>query len=53
MSQISITLPDGNIRQYAAGITGMDIAKDISTSLAKKAISCSINGIHSDLSQII
>ena len=53
MSQISITLPDGNIRQYAAGITGMDIAKDISTSLAKKAISCSINGNHSDLSQII
>jgi len=53
MSQISITLPDGNVRKYAAGITGMDIAKDISTSLAKKAISCSINGNHCDLSQVI
>jgi len=53
MSNITITLPDGNSRNYPTGTTGMDIAKDISSSLAKKAISCSINGKHSDLSREI
>ena len=53
MSNITITLPDGNSRNYPTGTTGMDIAKDISSSLAKKAISCSINGEHSDLSREI
>ncbi|GHA46251.1 threonine--tRNA ligase [Amylibacter ulvae] len=53
MSEISITLPDGNSRNYPAGVTGMDVAKDISTSLAKKAISCSVNGEHRDLSRVI
>ncbi|GLQ34948.1 threonine--tRNA ligase [Amylibacter marinus] len=53
MSEITITLPDGNSRKYAAGVTGMDVAKDISTSLAKKAISCSVNGEHRDLSREI
>ncbi len=53
MSDISITLPDGNSRSYPAGTTGMDVAKDISSSLAKKAISCSVNGEHRDLSRVI
>ncbi|MGY9052342.1 MAG: threonine--tRNA ligase [Rhodobacterales bacterium] len=53
MSNITITLPGGNSRNYPTGTTGMDIAKDISSSLAKKAISCSINGEHSDLSREI
>ncbi len=50
MADISLTLPDGNARKYPAGVTGMDVAADISKSLAKSAISCSINGKHSDLS---
>ncbi len=53
MSDITLTLPDGNQRNYPAGTTGMDVAKDISTSLAKKAISCSVNGEHRDLSREI
>jgi len=53
MSDITITLPDGNSRSYPAGTTGMDVAKDISTSLAKKAISCTVNGQHRDLSRVI
>ena len=53
MSDITLTLPDGNKRSYPAGTTGMDVAKDISTSLAKKAISCSVNGEHRDLSREI
>jgi len=50
MADITLTLPDGNSRQYPAGITGAEIAADISKSLAKAAISCAIDGKHSDLS---
>jgi len=53
MADITLTLPDGNQRSYAAGITGLEVAKDISTSLGKKAISCSVNGEHRDLSRTI
>ena len=49
MSQITLTLPDGNQRQYPAGITPGEIATDISSSLAKKAISSTVNGSHWDL----
>ncbi|MEM9211843.1 MAG: threonine--tRNA ligase [Pseudomonadota bacterium] len=51
MADITLTLPDGAQRSYEAGTTGLEVAKKISTSLAKKAISCSINGVHSDLSK--
>ena len=49
MSQISLTFPDGNKRDYAAGITAAEVALDISTSLGKKAISATVNGAHFDL----
>ena len=49
MAQISLTFPDGNSRQYDAGITAADVASDISTSLRKKAISATVNGAHWDL----
>jgi len=49
MSQISLTFPDGNKRDYAAGITAAEVASDISTSLGKKAISATVNGAHFDL----
>ena len=49
MSQISLTFPDGNKRDYAAGVTGAEVAASISTSLAKKAISATVNGAHYDL----
>ena len=49
MAQISLTLPDGNARSYDAGVTAADVAADISTSLAKKAISATVNGEHYDL----
>ncbi len=47
---IEVTLPDGAVRSYEAGITGMDIAADISKSLAKAALAIYINGQLSDLS---
>ena len=49
MAQITLTLPDGNARQYDANITAGDVANDISKSLGKKAISATVNGAHVDL----
>ncbi|MFT6674425.1 MAG: threonyl-tRNA synthetase [Sulfitobacter sp.] len=49
MAQISLTLPDGNVRHYDAGITPGAVAADISKSLGKKAISATVNGAHFDL----
>lgn len=52
MSQetITITMPDNSTREYAAGTTGMDIANDISKSLAKASIAIKLNDEISDLS---
>ena len=49
MSQITLTLSDGNQRLYTAGITAGEVATDISTSLGKKAISATVNDAHWDL----
>ena len=49
MSQITLTLPDGNQRHYDAGITAGEVATDIATSLGKKAISATVNDTHWDL----
>ncbi|MEO0944062.1 MAG: threonine--tRNA ligase [Pseudomonadota bacterium] len=49
MAQISLTFPDGNARFFEAGITPAEVAADISTSLAKKAISATVDGAHWDL----
>ena len=49
MSQISLTFPDGNARDFDAGITPAEVAAGISNSLAKKAISATVNGQHWDL----
>jgi threonyl-tRNA synthetase len=49
MAQISLTFPDGNQRVYDAGVTPAQVAESIAPSLAKKAISASVNGAHYDL----
>ncbi|WP_172293550.1 threonine--tRNA ligase [Pseudoruegeria sp. HB172150] len=49
MAQISLTFPDGNAREYDAGVTPADVAESISKSLSKKAISATVNGAHYDL----
>jgi hypothetical protein len=36
MSQISLTFPDGNSRDYPAGITAAEVAASIAPSLAKE-----------------
>jgi threonyl-tRNA synthetase len=47
--QISLTFPDGNARDYDAGVTPAEVAASIATSLAKKAISATVNGEHWDM----
>ncbi len=49
MSQISLTFPDGNSKSFEAGVTAAEVAAGISNSLAKKAISATVNGAHYDL----
>ncbi len=49
MAQISLTFPDGNKREFDAGITPAEIASGISSSLGKKAISATVNGTHWDM----
>lgn len=49
MADISLTFPDGNRREFSAGVTPAEVAASISTSLAKKAISATVNGKHWDL----
>jgi len=50
---INITFPDGNIRQYAAGVTALDVAKSISEGLARVVLAASVNGEVRDLSRPI
>jgi threonyl-tRNA synthetase len=53
MSMIKITLPDGSVREFPAGVTGMDIAKSISEGLARVSLSIEVNGENWDLSRTI
>ena len=49
MSQITLSFPDGNKRDYPVGTTPAEVAASISNSLAKAAISAQVNGQHFDL----
>ena len=40
---IKITLPDGAVREYAPGVSALDIAKSISEGLARKVLAASVN----------
>ncbi len=44
MSEINIEFPDGSVKPFEQGASILDIAKSISTSLAKKAVAGKING---------
>jgi threonyl-tRNA synthetase len=41
---INITLPDGSVRQYEAGITSLGVAKSISEGLARNVVAAKVNG---------
>ena len=50
---MNITFPDGSLRQFEAGITGLEIAKSISEGLGRAAIGIKVNGMTLDLSSPI
>ncbi|MCS6935285.1 MAG: threonine--tRNA ligase [Chitinophagales bacterium] len=50
---IKITLPDGSVRTYEAGVTALQIATDISAGLARVAVSAEVNGEVWDLTRPI
>ncbi len=41
---INITLPDGSVRKYESGVSGLDVAKSISEGLARNVLAAEING---------
>ena len=41
---VKITFPDGSVREYESGVTGLQIAESISPALARNVVSCGVNG---------
>ena len=41
---VKITFPDGSVRTYEQGVTGLQIAESISPALARNVVSCGVNG---------
>ena len=50
---IKITFPDGSVREYNEGVTGLQIAESISSRLAQDVLACGVNGETMDLSRPI
>ena len=50
---VTLTFPDGARRDYPSGITGLDVAKGISPSLAKRTVAMAVDGALRDLSDAI
>ena len=50
---IKITFPDGSVREYNEGVTGLQIAESISSRLAQDVLACGVNGETIDLSRPI
>ena len=50
---INITFPDGNVRQYEAGTSALDVAKSISMGLANKVLAAKVDGNVVDLTRPI
>ncbi|MDY5813855.1 MAG: TGS domain-containing protein, partial [Bacteroides sp.] len=50
---IKITFPDGTVREYKKGTTGLEIAESISSRLAQEVLSCGVNGQTYDLNRPI
>ena len=50
---VKITFPDGSVREYEKGVTGLQIAESISPALARDVVSCGINGETTELNRPI
>ncbi len=49
MSEIQLRLPDGQVKKYASGITGQEVAEKIGSRLAKDALAIKLDGQLQDL----
>lgn len=49
MNEIKITLPDGAVRSFPIGTSGLDVASSISQRLAKESLAIEVNGKVKDL----
>ena len=50
---IKITFPDGSVREYESGVTGLQIAESISSRLAQDVLACGVNGETQELNRPI
>src|SRR6187431_3484700 len=50
---VALTFPDGARREYPSGTTGLDVAKGISPSLAKRTVAMALDGALADLADPI
>ncbi len=50
---IKITFPDGSVREYESGVTGLQIAESISPRLAQDVLACGVNGETTELNRPI
>ncbi len=50
---IKITFPDGSVREFEAGVSGLDIARSLSNSLAREVLSVNVNDELWDLTRPI
>lgn len=50
---VKITFPDGSVREYEQGVTGLQIAESISPALARNVVSCGVNGATVELNRPI
>src|SRR5215470_15858613 len=50
---VALTFPDGARREFPNGMTGLDIAKGISPSLAKRTVAMALDGVLADLTDPI
>ena len=50
---VKITFPNGSVREYEQGVTGLQIAESISPALARNVVSCGVNGVTTELNRPI
>lgn len=50
---LKFTFPDGSVREYESGITGLQVAESIFPALARNVISCALNGETTELNRPI
>ena len=50
---VKITFPDGSVREYEQGVTGLQIAESISPALARNVVSCGVNGVTTEVNRPI